>query len=135
MNREPVRWRSKIQERSMHIPRRSFLAGLATTCATTQFLRAASAACPFRVAVINDEISQDFDHVCSVVAHDFGLQWIELRSMWGKNVTDLPDADLERAKVILAKYNLRVTDIASPLFKTDWPGAPLSKLSEHRDQF
>ncbi len=55
--------------------------------------------------------------------------------MWGKNVTDLPDADLDRAKTILAKYNLRVTDIASPLFKTDWPGAPLSKLSEHRDQF
>jgi sugar phosphate isomerase/epimerase len=28
-----------------------------------------------------------------------------------------------------------VTDIASPLFKTDWPGAPRSKQSEKRDQF
>jgi hypothetical protein len=27
----------------------------------------------------------------------------------------------------LAKYKLRVTDIASPLFKTDFPGAPRSK--------
>jgi L-ribulose-5-phosphate 3-epimerase len=99
------------------------------------FARAAANSCPFRVAVINDEISQDFDHVCSVVAHDFGLQWIELRSMWGKNVTDMPDADIERAKTILAKYNLRVTDIGSPLSKTDWPGAPLSKQSERRDNF
>jgi L-ribulose-5-phosphate 3-epimerase len=30
---------------------------------------------------------------------------------------------------------LRVTDIASPLFKVDWPGAPRSKFSPKRDQF
>ena len=35
--------------------------------------RAFTAVCPFRVAVINDEISQDFDHACSVAANDFGL--------------------------------------------------------------
>ena len=118
----------------MTISRRKFLY---TTAAASfaAFARSAQAACPFRVAVINDEISQDFDHVCSVVSHDFGLEWIELRAMWGKNLTDLPEADLQRAKAILAKYNLRVTDIASPLFKTDWPGAPLSKLSEHHDNF
>jgi len=28
-----------------------------------------------------------------------------------------------------------VTDIASPLFKVDWPGAPQSKFSPKRDQF
>lgn len=116
------------------ISRRKFMTTAAAASFAT-FARSARAACPFRVAVINDEISQDFEHVCSVVAHDFGLQWIELRSMWGKNLTDLPDADLQRAKTILAKYNLRVTDIASPLFKTDWPGAPLSKQSERRDNF
>ena|SRR5215469_14073185 len=33
----------------------------------------------FKLAVINDEISQDFDHVCHVVSHEFGLEWIELR--------------------------------------------------------
>src|SRR5579859_5867208 len=119
----------------MTFSRRKFLSATAATVSFATFARSAQAACPFRVAVINDEISQDFDHVCSVVSHDFGLEWIELRAMWGKNLTDLPDADIQRAKEILAKYNLRVTDIASPLFKTDWPGAPLSKLSEHRDNF
>ena len=119
----------------MVLSRRNFLTTAAAAASFAAFARKAQAACPFRVAVINDEIAQDFDHVCSVVAHDFGLQWIELRSMWGKNVTDMPDADLQRARTILSKYNLRVTDIASPLFKTDWPGAPLSKQSERRDQF
>ena len=113
----------------MTISRRKFMAAAATAASFAAFARSAHAACPFRVAVINDEISQDFDHACSVVAHDFGLQWIELRGMWGKNLTELPDADVQRARAILAKYNLRVTDIGSPLFKTDWPGAPLSKQS------
>ena len=90
---------------------------------------------PFRLAVINDEITQDFERACSIVAGEFGLHWIELRSMWDKNVTDLSEKQLEDAKNILGKYKLRVTDIASPLFKTDWPGAPISKQSESRDQF
>src|SRR5690349_20885662 len=119
----------------MTFSRRKFLSTATAAASVAAFARKAQAACPFHVAVINDEISPDFDHACSVVAHDFGLQWIELRSMWGKNITEMPDADLERAGGILAKYNLRVTDIASPLFKTDWPGAPVSKQSERRDQF
>jgi len=44
---------------------------------------------PFRISVINDEVSPDFDHVCYVVSHDFGLSWIELRSMWGKSIVAL----------------------------------------------
>ena len=120
----------------MSISRRDFLGGAAATCATLlPTLGRAAAGCPFRVAVINDEISQDFDHACSVAAHDFGLQWIELRGMWGKNLTELDANQVGEAKKILAKYNLRVTDIASPLFKSDWPGAPQSKQSEKRDQF
>lgn len=91
--------------------------------------------CPFRLSVINDEISQDFDHACSVASRDFGLEWIELRSMWNKNVTELNKDEVEWARLILEKYMLRVTDIASPLFKTDWPGAPVSKESPHRDKF
>ena len=70
-----------------------------------------------------------------MAANDFGLQWVELRSLWGKNVADLKSDDITRAQAILAKYNLRVTDIASPLFKVDWPGAPRSKFSAQNDSF
>jgi len=91
--------------------------------------------CPFRLSVINDEISQDFDHSCSVAANDFGLQWIELRAMWGKNITDLGSDEVDQARKVLEKYKLRVTDIASPLFKVNWPGAPQSSHGPKRDQF
>jgi sugar phosphate isomerase/epimerase len=119
----------------MSLSRRKFLVGLgvAGTLAAVPRAARASAACPFRLAVINDEISQDFDHACSVVSKDFGLSWIELRSLWGKSITALDSGEVDKARQILAKYKLRVTDIGSPLFKVNWPGAPLSKESPHRD--
>ena len=85
----------------------------------------AAGTCPFRLAVINDEITQDFEKACQIVSGDFGLRWIELRSMWNKNVTELSAKEAEDARKILEEHKLRVTDIASPLFKTDWPRAPL----------
>ena len=90
---------------------------------------------PFRVAVINDEISQDFGHACEVASREFGMNWIELRGMWNKNVLNLDSKEIAEAKRILENNKLRVTDIASPLFKVDWPGAPRSKFSPKRDQF
>jgi len=124
----------------MPISRRDFCsaisaAGAMGALSMPNAIRAAAANCPFRLSVINDEISQDLDHACSVAARDFGLAWIELRGWWNKNITELDAADIERSLSIVRKYNLRVTDIASPLFKTDWPGAPLSKESPRRDQF
>jgi L-ribulose-5-phosphate 3-epimerase len=122
----------------MHHTRREVLAGIGIAtlaAATSPLLKAQSTTCPFRLAVINDEITQDFERACQIVSQDFGLSWIELRGMWNKNVTDLTDKEVAETNKILAAHNLRVTDIASPLFKTDWPGAPLSKQSEHRDQF
>ena len=117
--------------------RRSFLAGAsfaALSAAAHPLSRQSQpSGSPFQVAVINDEISADFDHVCYVASHDMGLNWIELRSMWGKNTMDLSDDQIAEAKKILAKYNLQVTDIASPLFKTDWPGAPRSPYGSKGD--
>jgi len=128
----------------MGISRRAFLGGLAVAGASAAVPFASEAkstatnsvpaSCPFRLSVINDEISQDFDHACSVAANDFGLHWIELRGMWNKNITDLNAQEIAEAQRIVKKYGLRVTDIASPLFKVDWPGAP-RKDGLNRDQF
>jgi sugar phosphate isomerase/epimerase len=96
-------------------------------------LRAWAAGSNFKIAVISDEISQDFDHACSVIANDFGLHWVELREMWGKNLQTVSDAEIAEAQKILAKYSLQVTDIASPLFKVDWPDAPKSKYGSKED--
>jgi sugar phosphate isomerase/epimerase len=88
---------------------------------------------PFRVAIINDEISQDFGRACEIAAREFGMRWIELRSMWDKNIVNLDEKEIAEANRILTKYELRVTDIASPLFKVDWKGAPRSKYGQHGD--
>jgi L-ribulose-5-phosphate 3-epimerase len=88
---------------------------------------------PFRVAIINDEISEDFGRACEVAAREFGMLWMELRGMWNKNILHLDSKEVEEARRILEKYGLRVTDIASPLFKVDWQGAPKSKFSQSGD--
>ena len=127
----------------MKLTRREWLAGaglaaagsLVPTIVQASDTKPGSGSCPFRLAVINDEITQDFERACQIVSQDFGLHWIELRAMWNKNVTALNEKELADAKKILDEHHLRVTDIASPLFKTDWPGAPRSSQSETRDQF
>ena len=105
----------------MAVSRRNFLGRLAVAGVASRLPLAshASAAvtpadtamtCPFRLAVINDEISPDFDHACSVASQDFGLKWIELRSMWNKNVTD---AQCERNRQTPARFSPNTT-CASP---------------------
>jgi L-ribulose-5-phosphate 3-epimerase len=120
----------------MRTSRRSFLKSAAAAGALSFVPNAkALSSCSFHLSVINDELTPDFDRACAIASKDFGLQWIELRSMWNKNVTDLDEAQIAESLKILKKYQLRVTDIASPLFKVDWPGAPRSKESPERDQF
>jgi sugar phosphate isomerase/epimerase len=118
------------------LTRRTFVwgsAAAAITAAHPTLIWAQGLKSSFRLAVISDEISPDFDHACHVVSREFGLGWIELRSMWGKNLMDLNSTEVEDARKILSKYGLQVTDIASPLFKTDWPGAPRSPYSSAGD--
>ena len=114
------------------LTRRDFVAGMVVTAtaAASRFSPMAESASPFRVSVINDEISQDFGHGCEVASKEFGMGWIELRGMWNKNIVSLDEKEVAETRRLLDKYQLKVTDIASPLFKVDWPGAPKSKYSE-----
>jgi sugar phosphate isomerase/epimerase len=115
-----------------HLARRELLQGVAALTVATAASRFSSAQAhsPFRVSVINDEISQDFGRACEVAEKEFGMGWIELRSMWKKNIVSLDEKEVAEARRLLDKFQLKVTDIASPLFKVDWPGAPKSKFSE-----
>ena len=114
--------------------RREFLAGMVAVTAAdaaSRFAPLPDSRSPFRISVINDEISQDFGRACEVASREFGMGWMELRGMWNKNIVSLDAKQVAEAQRILKKYELRVTDIASPLFKADWPGAPKSKVSEN----
>jgi sugar phosphate isomerase/epimerase len=122
--------------------RRNFFAGLGAVAASGFLCRAAGGSAlfaagsgRFRLSVITDEISQDLGHALEIASKEFGLGYVELRTMWNKNVINLDEKETAEVRRLLEKYGLQVTDIASPLFKTDWPGAPTSKYSPKSPQF
>ena len=116
------------------ISRRHFVRGAAIAGAALGFrLHASAPGSQFHIGVISDEISLDFDHACYVIAKNYGLHFVELREMWGKNLQEVTDVQLADAETILAKYKLAVTDIASPLYKVNWPGAPPSPYGTKED--
>jgi sugar phosphate isomerase/epimerase len=119
----------------MHTLSRRQFAGLSAAAATSTLLplRAWAAGSKFKIGVISDEVSQDFDHACYVINKQFGLHWVELREIWGKNLQTASDDEIARAQKILAKYDLGVTDISSPLYKVDWPDAPHSQYGSKED--
>jgi L-ribulose-5-phosphate 3-epimerase len=122
--------------------RRHFLAGLGGVAAASFFWPSGGNATPipamnsrFKLSIITDEISQDFGHALEVATKEFGLGYVELRGMWNKNIINLDEKEIAEAKRLLGKFGLQVTDVASPLFKTDWPGAPVSTYSPKKPQF
>jgi L-ribulose-5-phosphate 3-epimerase len=89
----------------------------------------------FTLSVLTDEISQDFGRACEVAAREFGLEYVELRAMHGKNIMNWDAHDVAEARGILERFKLRVSEMASPVFKTDWPGAPKSPFSPKKPEF
>ncbi|MER3427577.1 MAG: sugar phosphate isomerase [Pyrinomonas sp.] len=88
----------------------------------------------FKLSVFTDEITQDLERALHIAAREFGLGYVELRTAWSKNIMSWNESEIAQARRLLERYRLRVSSIASPLFKTDWPGAPVSKYSQ-RDRF
>lgn len=88
----------------------------------------------FKISVFADEITHDFGRAVEIAAKEFSLGHIELRAMWGKNIMVLDDKEIAEVRQLLDRHQLRVTSLAGPLFKVDWPGAPVSKFIQ-RDKF
>lgn len=88
----------------------------------------------FKLSVFSDEITHDFGRAVEVAAREMALGYVELRILWGRNVMALDAKEVAEARRLLERYRLRVTSIAGPLFKVDWPGAPVSEFSR-RDKF
>src|ERR1700687_1500245 len=115
--------------------RRKSIAGRGAAAVGSTFSSGSSAAPAFKLSVLTDEISQDLGHACEVAARDLGLGWVELRAMHNKKVIGWDAHDVAEARSILDRFKLRVSEIASPVFKTDWPGAPKSRFSPKKPQF
>ena len=88
---------------------------------------------PFKLGVITDEITQNFEQALDFIA-SFSLSYCELRQLWGRNIMSLSQAELDRAKQMIDKHQMHVAEIASPLFKYNLPEMP-AKSGEKRDTF
>jgi len=80
----------------------------------------------------SDEISPDFEQQCALIA-SLGMKYLEFRSAWDTNVLDLSADQLQQAKLLLEKYNLKVSSIGSPIGKIyiDEPFAPHAERAQH----
>ncbi len=108
--------------------RRDFVAtGAAATFLSAWPLKAADWK-QFKLGVITDEISQDFEHALQWTK-GYGLGWVELRFIGNKYVTEFAPDDVKRAKDLLAKHDLKVSVLDSAYFKTLLPGTQ-SKFAE-----
>lgn len=70
----------------------------------------------FTLTGFGDEISPELTEQLDVLAAE-GIRHLELRGIWGKNVLDLADEEVTRARDILDARGFAVSAIASPIGK------------------
>ncbi|SFK98987.1 Sugar phosphate isomerase/epimerase [Paenibacillus sp. 1_12] len=63
-----------------------------------------------------DEISSDLDEQLDVLEQE-GMKYLELRGVWGKNVLELNEDELNQIQAVLQKRGFRISSIASPIGK------------------
>lgn len=66
--------------------------------------------------VITDEISQDLEEALAL-AKDLGMTYVELGSVWGKQISELDADEVATAKQLLDQHGLRVHMICGLLFR------------------
>jgi sugar phosphate isomerase/epimerase len=64
-----------------------------------------------KLGVITDGISRDFEHALQVMT-EAGLEYAELQYLWDKEVGDLNDDEMARAKGLVDKFGVKVSCIS-----------------------
>ncbi len=88
----------------------------------------------FPIAAITDEFSPDLATAAQSM-REVGMTAAELRIVFGKNIIDLTDEELDRAQQIVADQGLKIISIASPLLKCVLPDAPAIDSRFQQDIF
>lgn len=82
----------------------------------------------FILSAFPDEYAEDLKEQCEALAR-FGIPYMEMRGVNGKNVASLGTEEVKQAKSILADYGIKVSAIGSPLGKIKADG----DLRAHRE--
>ena len=87
----------------------------------------------FKLGIITDELTGQLNEALDFISSHH-LHWCELREIWGKNLVNASREELDRARDLIARHDIRVSEIASPLFKWNCPQMP-AKAGEKHDTF
>jgi sugar phosphate isomerase/epimerase len=81
-----------------------------------------------RPCVFSDEVSPEFEEAARLSA-DAGAMGLELRGrMWGKPITAIDDADVERVREVCRRYGVQVAVLGSPVGKCSADNAEEKRL-------
>jgi sugar phosphate isomerase/epimerase len=83
----------------------------------------------FPIGAVTDVFSPDIAAAAPVM-RELGLRGAELRTIAGRNVLEATDEEIDAALAIVARNNLEVVSIASPLFKGKLDEAQPPHLAE-----
>ena len=75
----------------------------------------------FKLGSISDEWSQDFEAALKGMK-SYGLRWVEIRTLWDIYNTETTPDQLGRLKVLIAKYDFKVSVLDTALYKCTLPG-------------
>ena len=88
----------------------------------------------FPIAAITDEFSPDIEIAVRSMT-EIGMTGAELRLVFGKNIIDLTDEEVDRAAAIVRGAGLEILSIASPLLKCVLPDSPDVDARFQQDMF
>ncbi|MGI6081320.1 MAG: sugar phosphate isomerase/epimerase family protein [Limnochordia bacterium] len=73
------------------------------------------------LSYLPDEMNVSFEEALKI-GSELGLKWVEMRAVDGVNGIDLSDSQVEQAKRLLDRYNMKVSAVATPFLKCTMPG-------------
>jgi len=88
----------------------------------------------FPIAAITDEFSPNLETALRAMT-EAGMTGAELRMIFGKNIVDLSDAELDSAIAMVRGAGMEIISIASPLLKCELPDAPEIDARFQQDKF
>jgi len=86
------------------------------------------------LSAVTDEFSADLDVALGAMA-GCGMTGAELRVVWGRNIIELSDEDVDRAREAVERRGMRILSIASPILKCTLPDAPPVDARLQQDMF
>jgi sugar phosphate isomerase/epimerase len=111
-----------------NLARRDFLKNLGAASAVaaapawaTGVAGASPAAKAFKLGGISDGFSMDFEEALKALK-GFGLDWVEIRNVYGKYNTEASPEEIKKIKGLLSQYGFRVSTVDTALFKCTLPG-------------